>query len=90
MEKLIELLGKIIQPLLSSKTLWFIVVAAAIFTLALLLLPQPILEPLGVWAFAQNPDNRPYIGLLALASIVLILVKAAIWVFGLLRDKFFV
>ena len=38
MEKLIELLGKIIQALFSSKTLWFVVVAAAILTLVLLLI----------------------------------------------------
>ncbi len=74
MEKLIELLGKIVQALFSSKTLWFIVVTTAIFTLVLLLIanttpcdsaptptPTPMLmpTPTGTPASTPTPTETP-------------------------------
>jgi hypothetical protein len=91
MEKLLELLGKIIEAVLSLftlETIRFIAIVAAIFTLALLFLPDSILTQFGVLTFRNN--NQQWIGLVALASIALILAQVAIWVLGLIKDQFFV
>lgn len=81
MEKLIELLGKAFKALLSSKTLWLIVVAIAIFTLALLLIDGTGLRRFFRISEFMNNYGK-WIGPVALASIALILAKAAIWVLG--------
>ncbi len=82
MEKLIELLGKAFKAILSSKTLWLIVVAIAIFTLALLVINHYTPEGgfFGISGFMGLCGV--WVGPIALASIALILARAAIWVLG--------
>lgn len=75
--KLLGLLGKIIEGIFSSKTFWLIVIAVAIFSLALLYIPGSGLAP-----------YASLIKLAALASIALILARVIIWVVGLLLKQF--
>jgi hypothetical protein len=95
MEKLIEMIGKIVQALLSSKTLWLIIVAVAIFSIAILAISRTALASFfGIQMFATCGEastvcSRTVIGLAALVSLALILARILIWVIGLLRDQFF-
>lgn len=79
MDKLIEMLGKILKPLLSSKTLWTIIVAVAIFSLAyLVIFDNGGFLPSRSWAVAA-----------AFVSLSLILARVVIWVVGRVRDQYF-
>ena len=99
MDKLIEMLGKILKPLLSSKTLWTIIVAVAILSVAILVLSQSQgggltrFFGLGIFAPCDNSGAwecpRTWVGLAALVTFGLILARVLLWVIGRVRDQYF-
>jgi hypothetical protein len=80
--KLIGLLGKIIEGIFSSKTFWLLVVAVAIFSLV----AWQLSEREGAPQFFVGHQEL-WIGI-AIASIALILARVIIWVVGLLLEQF--
>jgi hypothetical protein len=80
--KLIGLLGKIIEGIFLSKTFWLIVVAVAILSSAAVIIKRSSggqeLLPLGIQVWTT----------IAVASIALILARVIIWVVGLLLKQF--
>ena len=100
MDKLIEMLGKLVQALLKAKTLWFIIVVVAVFSLLLLLLNgdasvsaeqdtsflTKLKDFFNVSGFMGTYGQ--WIGPLALASMSLIVVKVVAELIGLLKDRF--
>lgn len=101
MKPLIDALSKLLEKLFSSKTLWFVVVVAAILAAVLLLYGNgslPIVggciegdtksDRLGLCTFIDG--QKRWIGLIALVSIIMIGVKVASWVIKRLWDKLFV
>lgn len=85
MDKLLETLGKILEKLLSSKTLWTIIVAVAICTTLLTLGGGSLL---GLGTFVSRYSTL--IRLAALVSICLILAKIVIWIIERIRERYFV
>jgi hypothetical protein len=91
MDKLIETLGKILESLLSSKTLWIIIVAVAILSFGLLAISgnEKLAAFFGINGLMGNPSSREVVGLAALVSLGLILARVVIWVVGRVREQYF-
>jgi hypothetical protein len=100
MEKLVKALGKMLESLLTSKTALLMLIVVAILCVAILaMVGDSALIPVGGFfgldAFATCKDvegicPRAVVGLLALLSIILILVRAVVWIIGKIREKYFV
>jgi hypothetical protein len=101
MDKLFETLGKILEKLLSSKTLWIIILVVAILSVAILAMtrdPAKVSELGKFFALEMFVPCEPagwkcprtWVGLAALVSIALILAKVVIWIIGRIRERYFV
>jgi hypothetical protein len=87
MDKLVELIGKILEKLTSAKLIWTIIIAIAIFALIYVLSGSTL--NIGS-CFSGTCDTKTVVSALGLVAGSLIASAIIVWAAGLIKNKYFV